>query len=111
MVFDLEKQAMNGEPLPKGLDLADSLLYLGLKRIYADYKSGIISRKEGSKIKETLVYNHAKAKSELEFISRQALELNERIKSEKQNYENNRTIENADALYCAIFNCKGIKHE
>jgi hypothetical protein len=111
MVFDFEKQAMNGEPLPKGLDLADSLLYLGLKRIYADYKSGIISRKEGSEIKETLVYNHAKAKSELEFLSRRALELSERIQSAKKNYEKNRTIENADALCCAIFNCEGIKHE
>lgn len=104
MVFDFEKQAMNGEPLPKGLDLADSLLYLGLKRTYADYKSGIISRKEGSEIKETLVYNHTKAKSELEFLSRRALELSERIQSAKQNYEKNRTLENADALYCAIYN-------
>lgn len=104
MVFDFEKQAMNGEPLPKGLDLADSLLYLGLKRIYADYNSGSITRKEGSEIKEALVYNHAKAKSELEFLSRRALELSERIQSAKQNYEKNRTLENADKFYKAVYN-------
>lgn len=109
MEFPFEKQAAKGEVLPKGLDLADSLLYLGLKSIYSEYKKGGVPKEKAKEEKEHLIFNHSKAKSELEFISRQALELNERIKSEKQNYENNRTIENADALYCAIFNCKGIK--
>lgn len=98
---------MENKPLPKGLDLADSLLYLGLKSIYAEYRKGNISRKQGGEEKETLLYNHAKAKSELEFLSRQALELNERIKTAKENYETNRTLENADKFYKALYNQLG----
>lgn len=104
MVFDFEKSAMKNEPCPKILDMADTCAYISLKYLYAMYRNGFISRKEATKEKRTIVYNHAKDKSMIEFVNRNALEKNEAIKSASKEYKENPTIENADKLYAAFYN-------
>ena len=104
MEFDFERQAMKGDPVPKGLDVADSCLYVGLKNIYSMYKHRLINRKEAKEEKETLVYNWTKNKSQVDFLSRESLNLNERISKAAYEYRNNPSVETADNLYAAFYN-------
>ena len=103
MEFEFEKQAMKGEPLPQKLDIADSCLYMALKSLYAMYKNNQISRKDAVEEKKTLVCNWTKNKSELEFLSREALTLNKRISDASEEYKKNPCIETADRLYAAFY--------
>lgn len=104
MEFTFERQAMNGEPLPKGLDIADSCLYTALRKLYSMYRNNLITRKKATEEKKTLVYNWTMDKSKLEFLSREALTLNKRILSASKEYKNNPCIETADKLYAAFYN-------
>ena len=104
MKFDFEKLAMHGEPLPKGLDIADSCLYIGLKNLYAMYYGKLISKKDATEEKKSLVYNWTKQKSEIEFLSRETMSLNERILTSSKEYKNNPCIDNAEKLYAAFYN-------
>lgn len=103
MVFDFERLAMKGETCPKGLDVADTCAYISLKHLYAMYKEKLISRQDAQKEKQTIVYNHAKDKSIIEFLSRDALEKSEEIKAASEKYKKNPTMENADRLYAAFY--------
>ena len=99
-----EKDAMNEEPLTVGLDIADQFLFLGLKCLYAMHRRGLISRDRASKEKEKLVFQWKTEKSKLEFLSREAVDLSDRIKTSSDDFKKNRTLENADALYAALYN-------
>ena len=99
-----EIEAMNEESLPVGLDIADQFLFLGLKCLYAMHRRGLISRDRASKEKEKLAFQWKTEKSKLEFLSREAVDLSERIKTASDDFKESRTLENADALYAAIYN-------
>ena len=102
--FSFEREAMQGKPLPKGLDIADSCLYIALKNLYAMYRNKLICRKDATEEKKSLVYNWTKQKSEIEFLSRETMSLNERILTSSKEYKNNPCIENAEKLYAAFYN-------
>ena len=104
MEFAFERDAMNGDPLPKGLDIADSCLYVSLKYLYAMYKKGMVTRTDAATEKQRLVYNWTTDKSKLEFLSREVLTLSKRISNAKEEYKNNPCIETADKLYAAFCN-------
>ena len=69
MEFSFEKEAMHGQPLPKGLDIVDSCLYIALKNLYAMYRNKLISRKDATEEKRQLIYNWATDKSKIEFLN------------------------------------------
>ena len=102
--FSFERQAMHGEPLPQGLDIADSCLYVALKNLYAMYRNKMITRKDATEEKQRLIYNWTTDKSKLEFLSREVLTLSKRISNAKEEYKNNPCIETADKLYAAFCN-------
>lgn len=104
MEISFEREAMRGQPLPKGLDIADSCLYVALKYLYAMYKKGLITRTDAATEKQRLVYNWTTDKSKLEFLSREVLTLSKRISNAKEEYKNNPCIETADKLYAAFCN-------
>ena len=104
MEFSFEKEAMHGQPLPKGLDIADSCLYIALKNLYAMYRNKLISRKDATEEKSLLVYNWTNDKSKIEFLKRDAEALKIKIGDASENYKNNPCIENADKLYAAFYN-------
>ena len=104
MEFHFERKAMNGEPVPKGLDIADSCLYVALKSLYAMYKEKLISRELAKIEKERLIYNWTTDKSKLDFLSREALNLGGRIVDASEEYKKNPCIETADKLYSAFYN-------
>ena len=104
MEFPFERDAMKGEPLPKGLDIADGCLYISLKNLYAMYKKGLISRKDAKEEKKRLIYNWQTDKSKLDFLNRESEALKTKIEKASQEYRENPTIENADKLYAAFYN-------
>ena len=104
MQIEFEKDAMHGEPLPKGLDVADSCLYIALKNLYSMYRQGLISRKDASEEKKRRLQNWTNDKSRIEFLNRESDELKNKIGEAAEKYKNAPCIENADRLYAALYN-------
>ena len=104
MQVEFEKGAMHGEPLPKGLDVADSCLYIALKNLYAMYRKGLISRKDAKEEKKRLMQNWTTEKSKIEFLNRESDGLKIKIGVASEDYKNNPCIETADKLYAAFYN-------
>ena len=104
MEFSFEREAMQGQTLPKGLDIADSCLYVALKNLYAMYRNKLISRKDATEEKKRLVYNWTTDKTKIEFLDRESDVLGARIGAASDEYKNNPCIENADKLYAAFYN-------
>ena len=102
--FPFERQAMKGEPIPQGLDIADSCLYIALKNLYAMYRRELISRKDATEEKRRLIYNWTTDKSKIEFLNRDSEALRDKIGTASEEYKNNPCIENADKLYAAFYN-------
>ena len=104
MEFAFEKDAMQGQPLPKGLDIVDSCLYVALKNLYAMYRNKLISRKDATEEKKRLIYNWTTDKAKIEFLNREAEALRDKIGIVSEDYKNNPCIETADKLYAAFYN-------
>ena len=102
--FEFEKEAMQGKPLPKGLDIADSCLYVALKSLYAMYRNKLISRKDATEEKRRLIYNWTTDKSKIEFLNREAEVLRDKIGTASEAYRNNPCIETAEKFYAAFYN-------
>ena len=102
--FAFEREAMQGSPLPQGLDIADSCLYVALKNLYAMYRNKLISRKDATEEKRRLVYNWTTDKSKIEFLNREADGLKNKIGVASDDYKNNPCIEAADKLYASFYN-------
>ena len=102
--FQFERAAMNDEDMPRGLDIADACFYAALRIIYKAYHNGVIDRKTGTELKNQLTRAYVSDKSEVEFLKRSALALNDRIKKASEAYKSDRTLENADELYAAFYN-------
>lgn len=102
--FEFERKAMKSEPCPKELDIADTCAYMALKCLYSMYKYGLISRKEAVKEKEAIVFNWTEDKSKLDFLNRENKALKDKIGFASAEYAKSPTIENAERLYCALYN-------
>ena len=102
--FTFERQAMQGQSIPKGLDIADSCLYVALENLYAMYHNKLICRKDATEEKRRLIYNWTMDKSKIEFLDRDSDALKGRINDASENYKKNPSIENADKLYAAFYN-------
>lgn len=104
MELAFERRAMQGQPLPKGLDIADSCLYIALKNLYAMYRNKLISRKDATEEKRRLIYNWTTDKSKIKALNRENEALREKIGVASDAYRDNPSIETADALYAALYN-------
>ena len=102
--FTFEREAMQGNPLPEGLDIADSCLYVALKNLYAMYQNKLISRKDATEEKRRLVYNWTTDKAKLDFLNRDSETLRDKIAAASEEYKNNPCIETAEKLYAAFYN-------
>lgn len=102
--FTFEREAMQGKPLPQGLDIADSCLYIALKNLYAMYQNKLISRKDATEEKRRLVYNWTTDKAKIDFLNRDSETLRDKIAAASEEYKNNPCVETADKLYAAFYN-------
>lgn len=106
MQFPYEKQAMRGEPMPKDLSLADQMAYQTLASMHSRFRIGAITREQGADEKKTLSYTYNRAVEQRERevnLLKYHAELNTRIEHAANAYAKNRTIENADLLYKALY--------
>ena len=104
MEFAFEIEAMQGQPLPKGLDIVDSCLYVSLQNLYAMYRNKLISRQDATEEKKRLVYNWETDKAKIEFLDRDSEILKNKIGAASEDYKNNPCVETADKLYAAFYN-------
>ena len=55
VVFEFERSAMRGDPIPPGLSAADRTAYISLREVYAQYHRKVISREVGAADKRIIV--------------------------------------------------------
>lgn len=101
VTFPYERQAMNGDELPKGLEYPDQVLYLLLRALYDQLRRGIVDRDTAIREKKNLLKEYEAYK----FVDEMGKEWVKVIKDTeiaRANYRKNRTLENADKLLIAI---------
>lgn len=105
MVFEFERQAMNGDPIPHGLSQVDQLLYLQLRSLYYQYRAGWLTRDRGTEDKKRLIAEYTKRLDTQKFIddlTEWHVRLRKRIEAAHAEYRKNPTPENAEKLSKAI---------
>lgn len=105
MVFEFERQAMNGDPVPHGLSQVDQLFYLQLRALYYQYRSGWITRDKGTEDKKRLLSEYRKRLDSEKFrddLTKWHGVLRKRIEAAHAEYRKNPTPENAKKLSLAI---------
>lgn len=114
MQFPYEKEAMRGEPMPKDLSLVDQMAYQALASMHSRFRSGAITREQGALEKQKLSLEYNKAVNQRQRESNMAqhyAEQNIRIESAANSYAKERTLENADKLYKALYGMEPTKKE
>lgn len=97
VVLTWEQAAIRGEEIPDGLSYPDQILYLSLRMLYAQKRSGIIDRDtaviEKKKLLDGYRVNQFREQMGKEWVDQ--IKLTEVARAE---YRKNRTLENADKL-------------
>ena len=101
MVFEFERAAMNGEPMPNGLALEDQMAYQALVYLYARYRAGAIGREDGSREKRQIEKAWTAAKSRINY-SKYSAGFFKTVEWYATDYRKQRTIEAADKLVDAV---------
>lgn len=114
VVSELERAAMNGEPMPEGLCQIDQSYFQGLSLLYARFRSGLLSREAGSAEKKMLQKSREDALRERQFGERcmdHAMKLWQEVEGAANQYARERTLEHADQLYQAVYGVPVPKEE
>lgn len=101
MTFPYERQAMNGEELPNGLEYPDQVLFILLRGLYDQLRKGIVDRDTAIREKKKLLKEYEAYR----FVDQMGKEWVKTIKDTeiaRADYRKNRTLENADKLLAAI---------
>lgn len=105
MVFEFERQAMNGDPIPHGLSQVDQLFYLQLRALYYQYRAGWITRDKGAEDKKRLFAEYQKRIDFEKFrdeLVNWHISLRKRIEAAHAEYRKNPCEETAKKLSLAI---------
>lgn len=105
-ISELERAAMNNEPMPDGLKIYDQMLYQGLAWLYARYHARQISREQGQVEKQKLVVARDRLAREHESIiqfSKYYADVYMALAQASSAYAKERTLEHADAMYEALY--------
>ena len=101
MEIPYERKAMKGEKLPDGLSQIDQLLYMQLRSLYYQYRSGWITREMGSEEKKKFIAEYKKQVEKQDFdkkLSEWHSNLRKRIELAHSEYRKKPNIENAEKL-------------
>ena len=104
MDVKLEKAAMKGYELPKGLTLAEQGITWHFAPCTRHIRKALSRRSRLPKKKKAILAAYMTEHSKEEFLDRSALALSERICKAADNFRDNQTLEAADAFYAAVFN-------
>lgn len=114
--FPYEDQARSGLPVPDGLDLADTAVYMALRGLYAYYQLGMISREAAVAEKKRLKKLAADIRRQREyqcFLADQRRYLLQYTEAARSQFRLDPTVEHGYELCAAIDNAKGAyaRHE
>ena len=100
--------AAKGGPLPEGgLDPADTFLFLSLRSLYSQAKHGGMSKEQGAKEKTAILGKYEEMKLWVKVIGEHRRK-EQAFEGAWEAFSRSPTMENADALHKAWFNC-GLK--
>lgn len=106
MNFPYESAAWDGLEIPDGLDAVDQWMFLSLRLLYQSYKKGVISKEMGNIEKGKLAHERTKMENKFkirERIVQSSVEMTVKAESAANAYAKERTLENADRLYEALY--------
>ena len=106
MQLSYEKEAYRGEAVPAGLDILDTFAFISLRHIYSQLRRGDITRSQAERDKGRLCYelDRAKRTAAMEHkMADQSAVMFKNIEGAANAYGRERTVENADRLYEAIY--------
>lgn len=101
VVFPYERQAMNGEEMPDGLDYPDKVIYLCFRMLYAQLRQGIIDRDTAVREKRKIMREYEGYKF-VDQMGQEWVKVIQESELARAEYRKNRTIENADRLLDAV---------
>jgi len=104
--YPYERAAMLGEEMPEGLNLPDQLTFLALRDLYAQNRSGLIDRETGAREKAKLGYRREQVCRKLkvrEGLVERSARFYRDVEHAADAYAKQRTLENADELYRAVY--------
>lgn len=99
--FPYERQAMNGDEMPDGLEYPDQIMFLSLRMLYAQLKQGIIDRETAVREKKKL----AKEYEQYSFVEQMGKEWVQAIKETelaRAEFRKNPSVENGYKLLNAV---------
>lgn len=106
MSYPYESAAWDGLEMPDGLDAVDQWMFLSLRLLYQSYKKGAISKEMGNIEKCKLAHERTKLENKFkirERIVQSSVEMTVKAESAANAYAKERTLENADKLYEALY--------
>ena len=98
----LERQAMDGNEMPNGLEYPDQVLDLCFRMLYAQLRQGIIDRDTAIREKKKLLREYESYKF-VDQMGKQWVKIIKDTEIARSEYLKNRTLENADKLLQAIY--------
>lgn len=108
-VSGVEREAMTAarlnKPSPPG-DLLDSMLYMALYSLYSTFYAGQVARENASEIKRQMVADYERRKRLYDFrtgLLDDSVRLWRAVEGAARDYKHDRTLENADRLWEAIY--------
>ena len=110
VIDDVRLSAFNLEPEPaEGWTAPEIVLWYAFRELYRDYRAGKIKEDKAKSIKSEIVKRYHVQKTEYETmqnIVRRQAEMWNRIEIAGSRYGTERTIENADAFFEAVYDVK-----
>lgn len=101
-----EREALEGEKMPEGLELPDQLMFLILRELYGQFRNGLIDKdtaaKEKLQARQRRDEDIQLIKGYRENYSRLTGMFAE-VDAASSVYSTNRTLENADRIYFALY--------
>lgn len=105
-ISDLERAAMKNEPMPDGLKFYDQMYFQALRYLYLQYSSRQMPREQGTKEKQRMKVERDRLARESESVvaySKYYADTYTALAQASIAYAKERTLENADALYKALY--------
>lgn len=99
--FPYEKLAMSGAEMPDDLNMPDALMYIGLRMLYHQYKTGLINREIATSEKRKLIKKY-KYQTFLQEASDRCVEIIKQTELARAEYRKEKTLDAADRLVLAI---------
>lgn len=108
LAFPYERQAMNGEEMPAGMDYPDQVTYLCFRMLYAQLRMGIIDRDAAVREKRKIMREYEGYKS-VDKMGQEWVQIIKETEIARADYRKHRCLENADKLIEAIEGVKYVK--